>query len=342
MCCPEHCIRILCGRTVQGKLRFLNLTSQLFILSISKERCKRPIEPIAKKVDDRIEMCDRDETYVMGFNIPELIKQPDLYIYKICVQKDAQHVPRVRHTYHVLKKEYFVLPSLDGIEIKSDWDYATDIFPINPNQFYQLQSQKKSIARHCTDAASKWFSNVDEEDNYFIKSQLVPEADHSKIPHKRLTFDMLNVAPQWQPFSNGQWRHIEDSIRNYINETGVALEIVTGNLGSVRCPGSDNPIYLNRGASVSVKIPKLFYKIIKKLDDDSNYKRIFLGIVNDPSVSYIRNNDEYNLCSGQDICNDLQWFKNSGFRCNSENQEIGYTYACIFDENLRRRLRNME
>lgn len=341
MCCPEYCLQLQCGRTVQGKMRFLNLTSQMFISSISRERCKKPIEPRAKKSNERIEMCDQDEVYTMTFNMPDLTREFEMSTYTICLHKNSKELPRVRHTFHTLRKEFFNMPSLDGIEIQSDWSYDDEIYSINPNQFYRLEAQKKIVSRECANAASKWFKYDDDETRYFIRSQHVPEADHAKIPQKRLTFDIMNAAPQWQPFTIGQWKHLEDSIRSFINDTDIPLDIITGNWGNVRCQGTNSQIYLNRGASASLTIPKLFYKIIKK-QDESHDERIFIAMVNDPSVTDVQNNADYHLCRGHDICNDLRWFKDSGFTCNSNDQETGYTYVCIYDENLSWKLRDIE
>jgi len=70
-------------------------------------------------------------------------------------------------------------------------------------------------------------SGTKENKYYLARGHLVPNADFGDSAKKRLTFHLTNVAPQWQPANNGNWKALERAVATYGKSKGNVF-VLTG------------------------------------------------------------------------------------------------------------------
>jgi DNA/RNA non-specific endonuclease len=54
-------------------------------------------------------------------------------------------------------------------------------------------------------------------DYYLARGHLAARSDFVYSTHQRATFWFINTAPQWQTFNSGNWKVLEDNLREYKN-----------------------------------------------------------------------------------------------------------------------------
>lgn len=60
-------------------------------------------------------------------------------------------------------------------------------------------------------------------DYYLARGHLAARADFVYSTHQRATFWYINTAPQWQTFNSGNWKVLEDNLREYGNIINTSL-----------------------------------------------------------------------------------------------------------------------
>ena len=68
----------------------------------------------------------------------------------------------------------------------------------------------------------------EESRKYCNRGHLVPSGAFNTKNERDLTFIMTNIAPQWLPFNDGNWRSVEDAVKAYANKAGHGVYVFTG------------------------------------------------------------------------------------------------------------------
>ncbi|KAF4529105.1 hypothetical protein B566_EDAN013673, partial [Ephemera danica] len=142
------------------------------------------------------------------------------------------------------------------------------------------------------------------KDYFFSRGHLAPNGDFLYHTHKRATYWLINVAPQWQTFNGKAWSSLEMFVRKQICYQTKNLKVFTGTQGILnlthKVTKMDTDIYL--GNKNDIKVPKLFWKIVHYEDKSV----AFVGH-NYPD-SYRKTISEFNICT--DKCKDIGFDRN--------------------------------
>lgn len=225
------------------------------------------------------------------------------------------------------------------------------------NNLYTQRNQRNALEQQCPGFGRQITSS-----HFFAKGHLAANADYNKTEYKLSTFHYLNAAPQWQPFNNGNWRRVEAHVQRLVKRSnGEVFKVFTGTFGNMRCfNDSTKSLYIKNGGTVSqskvgvsIRIPKIFYKIV--VPDKQIYpqgKYVLIAVVNDPTLNkgQIEADSEFRICSeARDICdkihfdNAYKWFKSTGFNCDKRGGSVtrfarGFMYMCEATNELKMRL----
>lgn len=157
----------------------------------------------------------------------------------------------------------------------------------------------------------------------FSRGHLAPRADYVYHIQQEATYYLLNAAPQWQAFNEGNWKDIEEGLRNASSDYNWNLEIYTGTYGVLEINNAE--VYLDNTAH-RIPVPKVFYKIV--IEPEKKAAIVFIT-VNDPR--FTNTNDIMAICV--DITNDvhLNYMKNT-WPQNRRNRRLGYSYVCELND----------
>lgn len=73
------------------------------------------------------------------------------------------------------------------------------------------------------------YANYDSnKQQFFSRGHLTPNGDFATDQERSYTMKTTNIAPQWQRFNNGNWKHLKAAVRKYASNTGHALYVFTG------------------------------------------------------------------------------------------------------------------
>ncbi|XP_035744118.1 uncharacterized protein LOC118451555 [Vespa mandarinia] len=160
---------------------------------------------------------------------------------------------------------------------------------------------------------------------FLSRGHMVAKVDFIYGALQSLTFWTINTAPQWISFNIGNWRKLEECIRNFATNRSLDLDVYTGVHGQMTLPnarGKQKDIYLYvNDRTKAVPVPKFFWKII--YDPRSKKGTAFVGL-NNPFIKSKDDGDNY-ICS--DISSTIKWLK-----WNAENTTMGISYACTVDD----------
>lgn len=97
-------------------------------------------------------------------------------------------------------------------------------------EYYKVEKQRETIRND----RSRSFIDYSRPTHYLVKGHLAPNADFVDAAKRRATFYLINAAPQWQSFNNGNWKALEDSIRRKAGSERGAIHVYTGVYGALR------------------------------------------------------------------------------------------------------------
>lgn len=162
---------------------------------------------------------------------------------------------------------------------------------------------------------------------YLTRGHLVAKADFVYVEQQRSTFWYVNTAPQWKSFNQGNWQKLENSVRRFVKNRHLDLDVYTGTddiMTIEDAQGNQRPIFLVDPvvANSKIYVPRFFWKII--YDPLSKRGTAFVG-VNDPFIKSLTK--DVVLCD--DISDKITWLD-----WTPNEIELGLSYACSID-NLR-------
>ncbi|KAJ3656589.1 hypothetical protein Zmor_015658 [Zophobas morio] len=161
--------------------------------------------------------------------------------------------------------------------------------------------------------------------HYLTKGQLAPHDDFLYVLQRDATYSLVNVAPQWNTFDEGNWRSLENGILNLLQSQDIeGATILTGILKIATLTNSTGDEIELRIATTAT-VPRWFWKII--YFPELHFGAVFFGY-NNPYVNKFLVDAEFlrEICS-TDIFGTLQssWMLND---IDNTDPFLGYTYAC--------------
>lgn len=158
---------------------------------------------------------------------------------------------------------------------------------------------------------------------YLARGHLTANRDFVYDAQQRSTFYFVNVAPQWQCFNNGNWKTVEENLRNFASEQKVDLAVYTGTYGISTLPheetGEETQLYLHvaNNSEPAIPVPKFFWKFA--YDAKTKEGLVFVG-TNNPYK-----NEKEEIC--KDVSDSIKWLT-----WKKDDQISGYSYACSFED----------
>ncbi|XP_018323185.1 uncharacterized protein LOC108735638 [Agrilus planipennis] len=197
---------------------------------------------------------------------------------------------------------------------------------------YEIGSEKRTLNR-MFGIESKSNKFISSPSRYFTKGRLVDKCDFSFPAQQRMTNNYYNTVPQWQPFSNGNWRILQENIRDYLRRSKnkyKELHVYTGTYGIAKYEAAwrtsaDLALFMNNSGRKAVLIPEYLWKIVH---DPMSNRGIAFVMFNNPYVE-----ETVKLCTN--ICAKLSWLT-----WDTNRKDKGYGYCCSVDD-IKKRIRNI-
>lgn len=165
-------------------------------------------------------------------------------------------------------------------------------------------------------------------DFFLARGHLAARADFIFETQQRTSFYLMNAAPQWQSFNDGNWVHIENGVRNFLSQRNIDAEVYTGTFGILELAdtqGIPRQLFLsfNNQNQGRIPVPQFYYKIV--IGTRSRRGIAFVG-VNNPHATWAEiNSGRFSIC--RDVSNQVtfvNWRRN--------DLTMGYSYACDVNE----------
>ncbi|KAG5669584.1 hypothetical protein PVAND_017471 [Polypedilum vanderplanki] len=204
--------------------------------------------------------------------------------------------------------------------------FENDIFDMQKN-YFSANVQKENLGKIFSGNLPSEIQELYKNGGFFNRGHLAASSDFIFPSNKNLTFHLINVAPQWKNFNEGNWVRIETATANYAARKSRDLTTYTGTYGVInfKAYGVDKDFYL--GDSI-LPVPMLYYRIII----NRNKGVVFLGL-NDPFPTNTNDIENYKIC--QDISDKYSWDKSfDAWNMHRQNISRGYSYACELNEFL--------
>ncbi|XP_022907055.1 uncharacterized protein [Onthophagus taurus] len=203
--------------------------------------------------------------------------------------------------------------------------WGKDYFTIqNLDDLYTRNTQRKIINTliGLDENDLQYINNV----TYINRGHLTAMADFIYATQQKSTFFYVNSAPQWSTFNGGNWKNLEEEIRDF-SANNKDLIIHTGTYETLTLPYTIElkpiNIYLSstiNGFEKKIPVPKTFWKIIH--DPDTETSLAFIGI-NNPHLTTIEESDIF--CN--DICDKVNFA-----RFDRKNITNGYIFCCELED----------
>lgn len=179
------------------------------------------------------------------------------------------------------------------------------------------------------DEADKYINRNTSSDLYLTKGHLIAFKDFVYNSQQEVTLLCFNSAPIWQVIRKGNWRNMENSIRQYASRKGKDLTVYAGAYGMLHLShvnGTSVPVYLGTDTNGrnALPVPELFWKIV--YDRLMRHGIAFLVINNHRQDTYPK---EHEVCT--DVCNRTESWFNGWHR---HQISLGYVYCCTVTEFL--------
>ena len=232
-----------------------------------------------------------------------------LPLLKICHSADTEETHWVQHTIQGA--------SLGMINQKraSDFKEGSVFFGnISADQTYNSRRQKKHLnQRFGVSRARELFGSA-----AFDRGHLAPNADFAFRDWQEATFYYANVAPQWRQVNRGNWKQVEEAVREKAGRGD--LQVVTGTFGILNLDRKE--VWLgshgkNRRQRM-IPVPKVLWKIVTDIETGSS---IVLITLNNPLYKRVTRSQIF--C--KDICKESGWDAQLKGR---KRKERGFTFCC--------------
>lgn len=154
---------------------------------------------------------------------------------------------------------------------------------VSADRAYKQKSQKSMFRRIVGDGkADQYYSS--RGGKFLARGHLAPDADFLYREWQEATYFYANAAPQWQSFNNGNWKAVEEAVRNYAKIGGVTLSIHTGTLGVLKLADDKDrysEVWIAQETKTKKKkipAPLYYWKAVTRQDTGKSI--VFVGINN--------------------------------------------------------------
>lgn len=198
---------------------------------------------------------------------------------------------------------------------------------------------KKSVKAKVQDILGVDSTNVVllRTNKYIARGHLMANVDGALHIFQKASFMYLNIMPQYQINNGGNWKRMEDALRNFVGNYGGNLDIYTGTADVMTQDGA--PLYLyNENESHKFPIQNYFYKIIVS---ETRFQAMVVVCINNAEVRWPES-ERFIHCRGQigespdpDISDVTGLFTGNFDEAVRHNYERGYMYTCTIQSFLR-------
>lgn len=187
------------------------------------------------------------------------------------------------------------------------------------NLVYKQSYQKRHFTRLLgTEALSRRYIRIGK--SYLARGHLTPVADFQYAAWQFSSFYYINTTPQWQSINAGNWKNIENEIREFSKNRPSALKVYTGTYGDTLLENHNGfpvTIFLaHHKFPVSLYLWKIIYCEIEK-------RAIVFVVLNHPFVPFVTKRDY--ICPN--ICHKYGWDSEKWKRLDK-----GYLICCNYHQ----------
>lgn len=129
------------------------------------------------------------------------------------------------------------------------------------SNIYTQENEKNRLENILSVRSVRQYDNINKI--ALDRGHLAPCADFYFRPMQGATFYYVNVVPEWHVINNGNWKKIEDAVRNMAKKSNSEFTIITGGHGVLQLKNEahvDSNIYLENQNRVPV--PMYLWKIV--------------------------------------------------------------------------------
>ncbi|XP_035715373.1 uncharacterized protein LOC118438757 [Folsomia candida] len=212
------------------------------------------------------------------------------------------------------------------------FEEARSLFDFKWKDMYKNQRRKLKDSVGATNYA-RFFP---EEQQYaYSCGHLFARGDVNTRVGQAATMFHLNVAPQQGILNAGNWKIIENDVRDFLGPNTGLLKVWTGTFGLLQLPHDDGRLvdmYLGQGVPGTIPVPKyldcsseFFWKLVY---DIPSTKGVVIIQFNNPHATPAEIAVERIQCT--DMCDRVPWLTIT--QPQRDNILHGYTYCCNVDE----------
>ncbi|XP_068142389.1 uncharacterized protein [Drosophila tropicalis] len=162
------------------------------------------------------------------------------------------------------------------------------------------------------------------KDMYLTRGQLAARQDFVHGSEQRATHFYVNAVPQWRSITIGNWLAVERSLRQFVADKALNVNVYAGAWGVSTLPnaaGEQVELYLNHNTD-QLPVPRITYRLVI---DQVSRQGVVLVVANNPHVTLSETLENYVIC--EDIGAQLDWLD-----WDKTNLNEGYGYACSVED----------
>lgn len=304
----------------KGKLYFGNSVikwSDLGCESKPRPSVERVLASCGKASSSSSSLPLRGTSYSVEWPIAGDLAVPQI---SICFNEDTE---TALYTHHKIHGRYIAAKTVDpdrpGFKKEK-------MFSVRIENVYGKDIQKSLFLELLEDRSHLTAKN----EHYLARGHLAPDSDFVLEPEQDATYFYANVVPQWQAINNGNWKSLENSVRELAENRGRTLEVWTGIYDILHLPSaSGESVELFLGLSEKqrlVPVPALMWKVVH---DPASKTAIAIVAVNDVKGLGTGSNPSIDLheppCT--DLCSEVAWVD-----WDTSDLSSGLTFCCSVPE----------
>jgi len=255
----------------------------------------------------------------------------DSYIEQIqaCFDTEFDSTLWANHTVHGSSIKYKNKKSKPRPGFKADTEDINRFFletsSSGLNKLYKMEEEEKTVKKELggvnTINEKPIIETFSSATHYFAKGHLAPHADFIYKVQQEATYYYINAAPQFQSFNNGNWKALEEAVRNLACSLRRDLQVVTGTHKILQYRNSNKEltkIFLwdSKKNGKKIPAPMYYWKLVR--DPKTKTAAVFIGL-NNPHIKAAPEK----LC--RDRCAEMSsWVKVEGM----SRLDAGYMYCC--------------
>ncbi|XP_047499895.1 uncharacterized protein LOC125046217 [Penaeus chinensis] len=250
-------------------------------------------------------------TTVIGWDLKRGVFVPEI---ELCFNKKLE---TTLYSHHVVPGRHI---GQKTIEPGRPSFKKADMFSGSIQNSYRIRRQKDLVQTLLGDPSLL----TGKGQHYLARGHLTPDSDFVLEAEQDATYYYANAVPQWQAINNGNWKSLENSVRELAEKHKRTLDVWTGTQGVLELPGRrQQPVKVYLGLSDSkeiVPVPAYLWKVIYESYTNKAVAIVMVNNVNGQGAT-----SQAPPC--EDICAWLSWVD-----WEVEDASSGRTYCCFVDD----------